>query len=225
MIAAGGYAHDTVGEDMELVVNLRRRAAVSGGPGRIVFVPDPVAWTEVPESLRVLGRQRDRWQRGLADVLWRHRALIGNVRHRALGLVVMPYFVIVELLGPIVEVLGLIGLVAALALGAVDVPFALFFFAAAYGFGLLLTMFTLVLEEVGARRYEGWMDRLLMLVWAAAESLGYRQLTVLWRVRGLVNYARGRREWGVMTRRGFAGSAAQRHEAGAAGGRTAQKIP
>ncbi|HYT10627.1 MAG TPA: glycosyltransferase family 2 protein [Mycobacteriales bacterium] len=85
VLTAGGYAADTVGEDMELVVRLRRRGIEAGGPAEVVFVPDPVAWTEVPESVRVLGRQRDRWQRGLADVLVRHRRLIGNPRYGALG--------------------------------------------------------------------------------------------------------------------------------------------
>ncbi|HMG95064.1 MAG TPA: glycosyltransferase family 2 protein, partial [Gemmatimonadaceae bacterium] len=72
VLSAGGYLHDTVGEDMELVLRLKRLSYERGGPGKIAFVPDPVAWTEVPESLKVLGRQRDRWHRGLADVLWRH---------------------------------------------------------------------------------------------------------------------------------------------------------
>jgi cellulose synthase/poly-beta-1,6-N-acetylglucosamine synthase-like glycosyltransferase len=81
MLAAGGYEHDTVGEDMELVARLRRRAYEHGGPGRVQFIPDPVAWTEVPDTLRVLGRQRDRWHRGLADVLWRHRDVFGRPRY------------------------------------------------------------------------------------------------------------------------------------------------
>ena len=106
MIAAGGWLHDTVGEDMELVVRLRRLGYERGTASDVVFVPDPTAWTEVPESLGVLGRQRDRWHRGLTDTLWRHRRLIGNPRYGAMGLVVFPYFVIVELLAPIVEAAG-----------------------------------------------------------------------------------------------------------------------
>jgi cellulose synthase/poly-beta-1,6-N-acetylglucosamine synthase-like glycosyltransferase len=90
MIEAGGYRHDTVGEDMELVVRMRRLARERGGPEQIVFVPDPVAWTEVPRRLRILGRQRDRWHRGLADVIERHRGVILNPRYGAMGLVVAP---------------------------------------------------------------------------------------------------------------------------------------
>ncbi len=68
VLEVGGYVHDTVGEDMELIADLRRQGQERGTASRVDFVPDPVAWTEVPESLRVLGRQRDRWHRGLTDV-------------------------------------------------------------------------------------------------------------------------------------------------------------
>ena len=122
MIAAGGYEHETVGEDMEVVVRMRRLARGRDGRGKVVFVPDPVAWTEVPERLRVLGRQRERWHRGLADVLWRHRRLAFNPRFGAMGLVVVPYFVLIELLAPVVELLGLVAVAVGLVFGAVNIP-------------------------------------------------------------------------------------------------------
>jgi cellulose synthase/poly-beta-1,6-N-acetylglucosamine synthase-like glycosyltransferase len=203
VLAAGGYAHDTVGEDMELVLRLRRRGYETGGPHRIDFVPDPVAWTEAPETLRVLGRQRDRWHRGLADVMWRHRRLLFNPFYGAMGLVAFPYFFFVELLAPVVEAVGLLGLVFGLALGAVDVPFAVLFFLSAYGLGALLTTATLVLEELTFHRYDTRRDRLLLVAWSLLENCGYRQLTVWWRLRGLVSYLRGSKQWGAMERRGF----------------------
>ena len=204
MLAADGYEHDTVGEDMELVARLRRGAYEHGGPGRVEFVPDPVAWTEVPDSLRVLGRQRDRWHRGLADVLRRHRRVLGRPGYGTLGLVAYPYFLLVELLAPVVEAVGLLGLALALALGAVDWSFAAMFFLVAYGLGLVISVFTLALEEWSYRAYGGLRDRLLLLGFAFVEGLGYRQLSVVWRLRGLVKYARGRTEWGAMPRSGFA---------------------
>ncbi len=200
---AGGYAHDTVGEDMELVVRLRRRSFEAGDPRRIEFIPDPVAWTEVPESLRVLGRQRDRWHRGLADVLRRHKRMFLNRRYGSTGLFVYPYFVVVELLAPVVEALGLLGLAAGLLLGAVDLSFAILFFLVAYGLGIVLATFTLALEELSFHRYGRLRDRALLVVWAVLESLGYRQLTVVWRLRGIWKFLRKRTDWGVMTRRGF----------------------
>lgn len=201
--AAGGYTHDTVGEDMELVLRLRRHSYEHGGPRRVDFIPDPVAWTEVPESFSVLGRQRDRWHRGLTDTLWRHRRVLFNPRYGAMGMIVYPYFCFVELLAPVVEALGLAGLAIGLAVGAVDWTFAGLFFLVAYGLGLLLDSMTFALEEFSFHRYEGLDDRALLFLWAVLEQFGYRQLTIFWRLRGIVRFLRGRRDWGAMQRRGF----------------------
>lgn len=204
VVGAGGYTHNTVGEDMELVVRLRRQGYENGTATRVAFIPDPVAWTEVPESLRVLGRQRDRWHRGLADTLWRHRRLLFNPRYGALGLVGYPYFLIVELLAPVLEALGIAALIVGLLIGALDLSFALLFFAVAYGYGLVLTFLSVLMDELAYRRYRRIPERIALIGLALLETFGYRQLTVFWRLRGVVAYLRGRREWGAMERRGFA---------------------
>jgi cellulose synthase/poly-beta-1,6-N-acetylglucosamine synthase-like glycosyltransferase len=203
LLAVGGYERATVGEDMELVARLRRHSYEASGPGRVEFVPDPVAWTEVPDSLRVLGRQRDRWHRGLADVMRRHRGVALRPRYGTLGWVAYPYFLAVELLAPLIEALGLAGLGLSLATGAVAGEFAVLFFLVAYGLGLVLTASTIALDQFTYRSYGGGRDTLVLLAWAIIEPLGYRQLTVAWRLRGLWNYLRGRTHWGVMTRAGF----------------------
>jgi cellulose synthase/poly-beta-1,6-N-acetylglucosamine synthase-like glycosyltransferase len=205
MIAAGGYLHETVGEDMEVVVRMRRRGKLEGGPDRVVFVPDPVAWTEVPGRLRTLARQRERWHRGLTDVLRRHLGLAFNPRYGAMGLLVVPYFLLIELLAPVVELVGLVAVVLGLLFGAVNIGFAVLFVLVAYGFGVALTAYTLAIEEWTYRGYGRLGDRLWLLLVSLFEGLGYRQLTAVWRLRGIVRYARGRREWGTMTREGFAG--------------------
>ena len=203
VLGAGGYLHDTVGEDMELVLRLKRLSYERGGPGTIAFVPDPVAWTEVPESLKVLGRQRDRWHRGLADVLWRHRGMLLNPRYGVTGLVVFPYYAFVELLAPVIEAMGLISLALGLIFGIVDWNFAALFYLTAYGLGTALTAFTLILEDLSFHRYETFRDRALLFLWALLENLGYRQMTVYWRLRGLWKFLRGRKDWGAMERKGF----------------------
>jgi cellulose synthase/poly-beta-1,6-N-acetylglucosamine synthase-like glycosyltransferase len=203
VVSAGGYLHDTVGEDMELVLRLKRLSYERGGPGSIAFVPDPVAWTEVPESAKVVGRQRDRWHRGLADVLWRHRRMLFNPRFGVTGLFVFPYYAFVELLAPLIEAAGLIALALGLAFGVVDWSFAGLFYLTAYGLGTALTAFTLILEDLSFHRYETFRDRGLLFWWALVENLGYRQLTVYWRLRGLWKFLRGRKDWGTMERKGF----------------------
>jgi len=209
VLAAGGYLHDTVGEDMELVLRLKRLSYERGGPGTIAFVPDPVAWTEVPESLKVLGRQRDRWHRGLADVLWRHRRMLLNPRYGVTGLVVFPYYTFIELLSPVIEAIGLISLAVGLIFRIVDWNFAVLFYLTAYGLGTALTAFTLILEDLSFHRYETFRDRALLFWWALVENLGYRQMTVYWRLRGLWKFLRGKKDWGVMERKGFTPLAAR----------------
>ena len=203
VLKIGGYAHDTVGEDMELVIRLRRHGFETGGPSDADFVPDPVAWTEVPESARVLGRQRDRWHRGLADVLWRHRTVLFNRKYGAMGWVAYPYFTFVELLAPIIEAIGLVGGIIGLALGVINIQFAILYFLLAYGYGMLLSVATLLLEELTFQRYSRLRDRALLIGWALLENLGYRQLTVVWRLRGIWKYLRGNKSWGAMERRGL----------------------
>src|SRR5581483_4006486 len=101
-----GCSTRSMGKDMELVVRLHRHFRARGLPYRIEFVADPVCWTEVPEDLGSLSRQRRRWHRGLGQTLWRHRLAVGNPRYGAFGLVALPYFVLFEFFGPVIETLG-----------------------------------------------------------------------------------------------------------------------
>jgi hypothetical protein len=121
-----------------------------------------------------------------------------------MGLVVFPYFVLVELLAPVVEALGLVILAASLAVGLVDRNFAVLFFALAVGIGLVLSVATLLLDQASFMRFKRPRDLAWLVWWSVAENLGYRQMTVYWRLRGLWKYTRGRSDWGAMTRKGFA---------------------
>ena len=97
----------------------------------------------------------------------------------------------------------MLALLASLAIGAVNLPFAGLFFLAAYGYGQVLTISTLLMEQLTYHRYAGKGDALLLVMWALVESVGYRQLTVWWRLRGLARFFLGRTDWGVMSRKGF----------------------
>jgi hypothetical protein len=121
-----------------------------------------------------------------------------------MGMVGFPYFLFVEWLGPFVEALGLVVLPVILLCGTVNVPFAILFFLLAYGYGLILSISSLLLEEFTYHRHETLRDRALLVIWALLETFGYRQLTVYWRIRGAVKYFQGKSEWGAMERRGFA---------------------
>ena len=155
-----------------MIVRLRRQGYENDVARQVEFVPDPVAWTEVPESLRVLGRQRDRWHRGLSDTLWRHREVMLRPRYGALGMVLFPVFVTIEWFAPVVEAIGLLMLIAGLLVGAVDMQFAVLFFTVAYGLGFLLSIIAILLEEMSFRRYGESSDRAWLLLWAVVENLG-----------------------------------------------------
>jgi hypothetical protein len=125
-----------------------------------------------------------------------YRSSIFNPRDRALGLVVYPYFLLVELLAPVVEAVGLIGLTLGLLLGAVDTQFAIAFFLFAYAFGMLLSLLAVLLDTSTSHPPPTKLDLLRLTLWSVLEPLGYRQLTVWWRLRGLLGAVRGRQDWG-----------------------------
>ena len=207
VVQAGGFATDTVGEDMELVVRLHRACRERGVPYRITFIPDPVAWTECPETVRVLGRQRDRWQRGLTEVLTRHRRMLLRPRFGRIGLLAYPYFFFLEMLGPAVEMAGYLAFVVLLAMGRGSGPYTWALLAVALGFGVALSVAAVALEELSFRRYPRIRDVVGLFGLAVAENFGYRQLSTWWRIRGMISAMRGAKGWGTMTRKGFGSEA------------------
>ncbi len=81
-----------------------------------------------------------------------------NPRYGTVGLFGMPYFFLFEFLGPVVELLGYIAFVASLLLGILSLKFAVTFFLAAVGLGVLLSTAAVFLEELRLRRYPRWRD-------------------------------------------------------------------
>jgi cellulose synthase/poly-beta-1,6-N-acetylglucosamine synthase-like glycosyltransferase len=203
VIAVGGYRLNTVGEDMELVVHMHRYMREQKRKYEIRFLPDPVCWTEVPESLKSLGRQRNRWQRGLIDSLQMHRKMMLNPRYGAVGMVAFPYFVFFEMLAPMVELSGYIIIPLSYALGIVDFLFFALFLTVAILLGAIISMMAIILEELSFRRYTKTSDLLRLVAATFLENFGYRQLTLWWRLKGSWDYFRGRTEWGRMERKGF----------------------
>lgn len=204
VINVGGYATDTVGEDMELVIKLHRYHRENKIPYNITFVPDPVAWTECPESTKILGRQRDRWQRGLFEVLTRHNVMFMNPRYGRIGMVAFPYFYILEMLGPAIELPGYFFFIIAILMGTISSSYTIAFLAAAIIFGIALSIFSVALEELTFRRYPRLRDLLSLFVLAIIENIGYRQLTIYWRIHGFISALKKEEGWGKMERKGFA---------------------
>ena len=203
VIRAGGFRTDTIGEDMELVVRLHRIYRERGAHYRIVFLPDPVCWTEAPDTVAMLKGQRNRWQRGTLQTLGFHRRMLFNPRYGSVGLVGLPYYLLFEGLGPILELAGYVLTMVGVVLGLIDIVFAQLLFLAAVVYGTLISLLAVVLEELAFRRYPRMLDLIKLAAYGIVENFGYRQLTTWWRFMGTVDYFRGRRDWGVMTRKGF----------------------
>ncbi len=203
LLAVGGYDATSIVEDLDLVVRLHRYLRSRKVRYEIPFIPDPVAWTEVPESLRVLARQRGRWQRGLVAAMWQYRGMLFNPRYGRVGLIAVPFYTFGEMLAPLVEVFGYVVTLAGLALGVLNVSFALLFVMVAWGYGMLLSLWAVALEEVSFHRYRRLGDVVRLVLFATLENFGYHQCGVWWRLRAFFT-RRGRKHvWGEMTRRGF----------------------
>lgn len=201
-ITAGGYKTDTVGEDMELVVRMHRLLKEKGLKKKIVYVPDPVCWTEVPEDMTILRRQRRRWHRGLFESLWNHRGLTFNPKYGSIGMISFPYFWIVEFFGPIIELLGYIFMILCLFLGGVYFEFAILLFLLSCLYGSIFSMTSVLLEEWSLTKYPKVSHIITLFLFSLTETIWYRPLTVLWRCEGIWQMMIGDQSWGEMKRKG-----------------------
>lgn len=204
LVEAGGYSVETLGEDAELTMRMHRLLRRKEGNYKIVFVPDPVCWTEAPSSLRVLARQRRRWSRGMGECLWLNRELFLNRHHGACGLLAFPYYAVYEFSGALVEFLGWIAFPILLLAGFLEPLMILLFFLLAIVYGAVLASSAVLLEQFTYRYYERWSDMFVMVLFAVLENFGYHQLHVWWRVQGIWDLATRRSQhWGNMQRVGF----------------------
>jgi len=203
VLEAGGFAAKTVGEDMELVVRLHKQWRTRKAPYKIVYASEPLCWTEVPESAKILHRQRNRWQRGTVESISLHKKMLFNPNFGILGMFAFPYFTMFEMFGPAVECLGYVMTFLGLAVGIIAPEVAILFFVVSVLFGILLSMSAIVLEEFTTRRYPLVTDVLWLFTAAIAENLGFRQLLTWWRTQGLIDGLKGKTGWGAMERRGF----------------------
>jgi cellulose synthase/poly-beta-1,6-N-acetylglucosamine synthase-like glycosyltransferase len=203
VIAVGGYRTGTVGEDMELIVRLHRAMLEANREYKICFLAEPVCWTQAPETLRDLGRQRSRWHRGMLETFFNHADMVLVPRYRNVGLMAFPSMILVDLIGPILECVGIILIPILTLTGTLSVVYLMAFLSVTLGFGMLCSVAALCLEEVELRRFPRASDLLKLLLAAILENIGYRQLSNFWRLRGIFQFLSGSGEWGAMSRTAF----------------------
>ncbi len=202
VVAAGGFRSDVIGEDMEMTVRLHRKLSARGARYRVAFIPDPVCWTDAPEDVATLAKQRKRWHRGLAESLWENRQLCFAKGSGSAGWVAFPFFVLFELLSPVIEVGGFIVMGMAFALGMMTGTSFLAFVAAAFALGVMLSTTALLLEELSFHTYPKAHQVLMLFVVAILENFGYRQVMSVWKLQALYGWVTGQRIlWGDMKRK------------------------
>ena len=203
-MACGGYRAASITEDLDLCLRMQKHMHEQKKPYRIHFIPDPICWTEAPESLRVLARQRSRWHRGLVETLVRYRRMFLNPRYGVAGMFAMPFYAVFEMAGPFIECLGYALFASHVVLGRVNYPFAVMFFFVAVFYGTFISLLAILLEELSEHRYPRPRDILTLTAAGVVENLFYRQYLAVVRLWAFLEYLRGKNEWGSMEKRGFA---------------------
>jgi cellulose synthase/poly-beta-1,6-N-acetylglucosamine synthase-like glycosyltransferase len=203
VIEVGGYSVGTIGEDMELVVKLHEYMRQNKRKYSIKFIPDPVCWTQAPERLKDLRSQRRRWQIGLMDSLFKHKKILFNPRYGSIGLIAAPYFWIFEMLGPVIEVIGYILVPLSYIVGILNIKFFFLFLAASILYGIILSIGAILLEEYSFNKYPSIGQLVKLTLYGILENFGYRQLTVLFRIEGIIKFRKQRHTWGKIKREKF----------------------
>ena len=197
-IDAGGFSADTAAEDVDIVACIHRDLRAKKREYRMSFTTDPVCWTAAPHNLRLLGRQRRRWQLGLVQTVMKHNSILFNWRYGTVGLLSMPFQTFVEAFGCLVEGIGYVLIPVSFLLGLTPLYLFLLFILLAFVYGAVLSVGGVLLEEITYRRYPKMGDLLRLLLYAALENIGYRQLVALFRVQGFFQYLRGKKTWEVV---------------------------
>jgi poly-beta-1,6-N-acetyl-D-glucosamine synthase len=203
VILAGGYDHKTVGEDMELVVRMRRYMEERKLPYEVAYIPDPLCWTEAPASFKILGRQRNRWTRGTIETLRFHRVMFFNPRYGVLGIVSYPYWFFFEFLAPLIEFFGFIFVVVLAIFGFINWSFFVALFLFVYSFAVLYSSFAILMEVMTYNQYKKRSDVFRLLLAAMIEPFVFHPFLVWSAIRGNIDLIKKKNSWGEMSRQGF----------------------
>ncbi len=207
VIEAGGYSTNTVGEDMELVVKMRRYMAEKDIPYRVEYIPDPLCWTEVPSTLKSLALQRSRWTRGTMETLWTHRKLFLNRKYGKLGLLGYPYWLFFEWLAPILEFVGIIIFTVLAITGRLNTSFFFLLLGFVYFFAVSLSIWAVLFEEITFHKFEKRRDVLRLVGTAFLEPLFYHPFILLTSIKGNIDKLLNNTSWGKQEREGFSNGA------------------
>lgn len=190
VINIGGYAKSSMGEDMELIIKLHSFCKANQQKYSIRYSYDAVCWTQVPEKLSDLVKQRRRWHIGLYESLKMHRNVFIKFSYI--------YYLIYELLSPIIELFGLFFIFLALIYGILSVKYMLSFFFVYALFGATLTLGSFLSRNFLSDQKLGLKDVVKAIVISIPETLFLRFILMITRITS-VFYMKNR-TWGRIKR-------------------------
>lgn len=203
-IEVGGYDTSTVGEDMEIIVRMRRQLEEQHVNYKVAYIPDPLCWTEAPDNYKIFISQRNRWTRGTIEVLRKHRKIAFNANYRNLGLLSYPYWLIFERFAPVIEVIGIIYFGILIALRELKWDYALAFFLLAYLFTILLSLGAIYSEDLTYHQYKKKNTGFKLIIISLLEPFVLHPFILYAAVRGNLDYFfNKKKKWGEMTRKGM----------------------
>jgi hypothetical protein len=129
--------------------------------------------------------------------------MLGNPRYGRIGTLGFGYIFLVDVLGPFIEIAGYLLIPAFWLLGILQTEYLYAFLAVSFGYGVVISVGALALEEMVLRRFPNVETLLTLMAAAIVENFGYRQLNNVWRLVGTWQFASRQHGWGKMTRRGF----------------------
>ncbi|HET9570855.1 MAG TPA: glycosyltransferase [Bacteroidales bacterium] len=206
VINVGGYDKTTVGEDLELVVRLRRYMyEVEKRKHRVAFIPDPLCWTEVPETYKILYKQRNRWARGAIDTIMKHKKMFLNPNYGVIGMISFPYWVIFEWLAPIIQIIGIFYLLIVSILGILNVWICVLLLLFVFTFSVVYSLVAIFMESYTYSRYKGIKFISQAILFAIMEMFIYQPLNMYFSLSGNNDFfiKKNKKGWGEMTRTGF----------------------
>jgi biofilm PGA synthesis N-glycosyltransferase PgaC len=183
LIEIGGYDPASIIEDTEIITRMHKHYLDRNIPYRITYISDIVAWTEAPETIKMLKRQRMRWYRGTTQNIWQYRGMWFNPKYRSIGMFVCPMTVF-EKIAPLIELSGFVILGIAASFSTVDPVLVFSLAAVSWAFATILVLVAMVIEFVAYETYNTWQDFFRMLKCALLYT-GYHYLLLWWRVLGL----------------------------------------
>jgi cellulose synthase/poly-beta-1,6-N-acetylglucosamine synthase-like glycosyltransferase len=198
-----GYKRRSLGEDMMLVVKLHKVKRRERRQYRVSFVTDTICWTEIPSTIRVLARQRVRWQMGLMESIFENREMILNPRYGIIGLFSMPFYILTEIVPPFFEPIGYAVLAVGIGTGVLPLATLLRFFVIAWVYSLMHTLYALIMESYGIGNKAPIHHFIIKFLASLLENFFYRQINIWCKLKGFFRFFTRKREWGSMERKGF----------------------